>query len=223
MNNIELLTPTKIVKSKRKTLSLQINLNGELIVRAPLSYTEKRINEFINKKSDWIIAKRSEYILNQKYFPVDFNEHNTINILGETYKIELINNARTKIGGGIIFVPKDNAKENLVRFLKRLTRKIVTEKVTKFSNDYNFEYQNISISSAKTNWGSCSYSNKLHFSYKLIMCPESVVNYIVIHELCHTKVKNHSKDFYKLIASIMPDYKLCEKWLKQNKAIINVI
>ena len=84
-------------------------------------------------------------------------------------------------------------------------------------------YSSISINSAKTRWGSCTPSNKLHFTYKLMLCPIPIVDYIIIHELCHTKVKNHSKKFWQLVEYYYPDYITCEKWLKKNRAIIEFI
>lgn len=77
-------------------------------------------------------------------------------------------------------------------------------------------YGRISIREQKTRWGSCSSKGNLNFNWRLIFAPEEVVDYIVVHELAHRKEMNHSRAFYDVVASVLPDYKVQEKWLKEN-------
>ena len=217
-----LLIPTKIIKSNRRSIALIIENNGDFIVRAPIKADETFIYKFINQKSDWINKKRKQQIENQPK-PLNIEELSTIFILGKEYIIKLNENTRVKVADNNIYVPRDNSKEKLISYLKKLAKTIITNEVDDICNKFNFNYASISINSAKTRWGSCSGSNKLHFTYKLMLCPMDVVDYIVIHELCHTKVKNHSQKFWRLVESYYPDYKNCEKWLKQNRAIVELI
>lgn len=222
MNTIELLTPNKITKSKRKSISLIIKNNGEFVVRAPRKCADKDILNFINKKAEWIIKKRTEQI-NNSIQPIDFSNTTQINILGKTYEIEQRDAARVKIVDDKIILPKTNTKEKLIAFLKRTLKRHIEERAKLIAELFNFKFETISINSAKTCWGSCGFNNKLHFTYKLIMCPLDVVDYIVLHELCHTKVKNHSAKFWQLVEQCNPNYKTQEKWLKKNRAIIEAI
>ena len=221
MDNNSLLTPNKIVKSNRKTLSLIINNNGELIVRAPIKHSEKQIYDFINKKANWIISKRI-FILSKRIEPFN-TSYKTLNILGISYDIVFYNMKSVKLLENKLYVPIENYQKKLIMYLKKIAKITLTTKVEYFSKQFGFKYQSISISSAKTNWGSCSYNNKLHFTYRLMLCPESVVDYIVIHELTHTQIKNHSSKFWLMVEKLYPNYKQCEKWLKSNKGIINII
>ncbi len=75
----------------------------------------------------------------------------------------------------------------------------------------------IRIKDQKTRWGSCSSKNNLNFSWRLIMAPERVLDYVVVHELCHLTHMNHGKEFWALVESVMPDYKDCKKWLRENE------
>ena len=222
MQEIDMLTPNKIIKSKRKSLSLIIKNNGEFIVRAPLKMKECDIYKFILQKKDWITKKRQEQALN-KYLPLTFNCPETINLLGKPYNIVLTQISRVKVKDNTIFVPTINSKEKLVKFLKNYSKKYLTERCALIADLFNFNYSKLTISSARTCWGSCSHNNILHFTYKLIMCPEDVIDYIVLHELCHTKVKNHSAKFWALVESCCPNYKSHEKWLKKNRGIIEII
>ena len=222
MNNNELLLPNKIIKSKRRSISLIIKNNGEFIVRAPQKTNDCDIFRFINQKANWIINKRVEQI-NNSVIPLSFDRIENIMLLGKQYEIVYSDVTRTKITETQLIVPKDKAKARLIAFLKSFAKKHMIQRVKLISELFQFKYESISISSAKTCWGSCSANNKLHFTYKLIMCPEDVIDYIVLHELCHTKVKNHSAKFWSLVQSCNPHYKIHEKWLKKNRAIIELI
>lgn len=222
MNEQNLLIPTKIIKSKRKSISLIIKNNGDFIVRAPLNCEEKKIFNFIHNKKEWIIKKRIEQMSNS-FKKLQFNKDETINILNKQYSIVLTDKTRVKINEDIIEVPKDNSKAKLISFLKAYARKYFNDRAKLIAQLFNFSYSKITISSAKTCWGSCGGNNILHFTYKLIMCPEDVVDYVVLHELCHTKIKNHSKKFWLLVETCNPNYKNHEKWLKKYRGIIDVI
>ncbi len=77
-------------------------------------------------------------------------------------------------------------------------------------------YTSITIRDQKTRWGSCSSRGTLSFNYRLIFAPAKVLDYVVVHELCHLTHMNHSKDFWDMVASVMPDYKDCKNWLKNH-------
>lgn len=217
-----LLIPTKIIKSNRRSIALIIENNGDFIVRVPITADENTVYKFINQKRDWIIKKRVEQL---EYAPqlIQIEDNAKISILGMDYFLKLYENNRVKVADNLIYIPKNNSKEKVISYLKKVAKRVITKEVINISNKYNFNYASISINSAKTRWGSCSVSNKLHFTYKLMLCPMDIVDYIIIHELCHTKVKNHSNKFWSLVESYYPDYKNCEKWLKQNRAIVETI
>ena len=222
METTQLLTPTQIVKSKRKSISLIIKNNGDFIVRAPSKVDETKIFEFINLKSDWIIRKRTEVLTNQpKSLRLENGE--IIALLGEEYKISTQPVNRAKISENQIILPLQNSKDHFIKLLKKYAKKYLEKRTEVIAHNFNLTYNGIIISSARTCWGSCSFNNKLHFTYKLMLCPKVVVDYIIIHELCHTKIKNHSSSFWGLVGKLNPDYKNVEKWLKQNRGIIECI
>ena len=77
-------------------------------------------------------------------------------------------------------------------------------------------YTSITIRDQKSRWGSCSSRGTLSFNYRLIFAPPEILDYVVVHELCHLTHMNHSKDFWNKVASVMPDYKIHRKWLKEH-------
>ena len=97
-----------------------------------------------------------------------------------------------------------------------LARDIFTRKAAYYAAIMNVTYGRISIREQKTRWGSCSSKGNLNFNWRLILAPEEVLDYIVIHELAHRKEMNHSPAFYRVVASVMPDYKEPQKWLREH-------
>jgi predicted metal-dependent hydrolase len=99
---------------------------------------------------------------------------------------------------------------------KEQARIIAHKKVEKYSKIYNFKYNKIAIRNQKTRWGSCSKSGNLNFSYKIAILPEHLVNYIIVHEVCHLGEFNHSQNFWDLVAQTIPDYVELRKELNIN-------
>jgi len=93
---------------------------------------------------------------------------------------------------------------------------IIDEKVKKFASIIGVDYGRITIRRQRTRWGSCSDKGNLNFNCLLILFPEDVIDYVVVHELCHRKHMNHSAEFYAEVERVIPEYRKCKKWLKEN-------
>ena len=98
---------------------------------------------------------------------------------------------------------------------KKEAEEFVKDRVKYFSNKHGFKVGVVKVRNQKTRWGSCSQANNLNFNYQIIKLPSRLKDYVVVHELCHTKEHNHSQKFWKLVESIIPDYKELRKELKQ--------
>ncbi len=218
-----LLNPSKIIYSKRKSISLVIDSKGDFFVRAPYRCDESRIFDFIRKKANWIIKKRVESKTHIKYPPIKCTNYEIIPIFGEEYHIVLNDISRVKINNHEILIPNKDSKSKLALYLRRTLKKYLSVRIPEFAKIMNVEYLSISISSARTNWGSCSVKNRLHFTYRLAMCPNAVIDYIIVHELSHILVKNHSRAFWEMVSKYCPNYKTAEKWLKDNRYIMDTI
>jgi len=96
--------------------------------------------------------------------------------------------------------------------------KLINERADKLRSQMGISYQRIVIRGQKTRWGSCSHKKNLSFNWKLIMAPEPVIDYVIIHELTHLKEMNHSKRFWELVAQYRPRWREYKKWLKQHEA-----
>lgn len=100
--------------------------------------------------------------------------------------------------------------------MKDLAKEVFAAKTAHYARIMGVTYGRITIREQKTRWGSCSSAGNLNFNWKLLLGPEEVVDYVVIHELAHRREMNHSARFYAVVAEIMPDYKVWQRWLKVN-------
>ena len=103
-----------------------------------------------------------------------------------------------------------------------MAKEIINERVKFYANKYGFNYNKIKITSANKRWGSCTGKGNLNFSYKLIMAPIEIIDYVVVHELIHLIDKTHKKSFYNKVEKILPDYKERKNWLNKNGYLLRI-
>ena len=113
-------------------------------------------------------------------------------------------------------VAQPKAESVFTAWYRTQARMVLTERVKFFARKYGFKVGKIRISSARTRWGSCSAKETLSFTWRLVMAPLDVIDYVVVHELCHLRELNHSKAFWARVEKILPDYKKRRRWLKDN-------
>jgi predicted metal-dependent hydrolase len=108
------------------------------------------------------------------------------------------------------------AADTFKKWYQKQARAVISKRVDEIAKKYGFSYKQIRITSARTRWGSCSTRGSINFSWRLVMAPIDVIDYVVLHELVHTRIHNHSREFWAKVASIDPDYKQKRLWLKKN-------
>ena len=172
----------EIIKSKRKSISVEVKRDLQVVVRAPLRMSDTRINEFIREKQSWI-------------------EKNI-----------MLMKARTEKEAKLEKPPKFTGDE-IAAVIQR-AKADIPQRVQELAALMGADYNRVSIKSLKSRWGSCSAKRNLNFNCLLALCPSEVVDYVIIHELCHLKELNHSKKFWAEVSKYCPDYKAQKLWLK---------
>lgn len=220
-----MIEPKEIKKTRRKTIALVINSDGELIVRAPFYASEADIERFVKEKQKWIEQKTAEMLQKKKERPrLVLQEGETIPYLGRECMIFRGITKKICFDGKAFLLPEtEDAKKKLITWYKKRAAIILQERVQTIAAKMQLIPQGVKITSAKTRWGSCSYKNHINFSWRLIMCPPEVVDYVVVHELCHIVHKDHSKDFWESVGKVDVFYKEHEKWLKENRRIMDIL
>lgn len=209
----------KIIRSMRKSIALQVTNNATLIIRAPLDVSEEVIWKVIYKHKNWIDKRKMEIEKRDpKVLDKEFVNGEGFLYLGRYYKLHIIDNQEesVKFENGFFLSKKalPEAKEVFIDWYKRAAYEKISERVNWYAQKCGFRYNKIYITNAQKRWGSCSPNGNLNFSWRLIMAPLPVVDYVIVHELAHLEVKNHGKSFWARVKTLMPDYETHEKWLK---------
>ena len=217
----------KIIRSKRKTISLQVSDNAALIVRAPFKVGDEIINRVILRHSNWIKKKKKEIQLRDiKFSKKEFVNGEGFIFLGDYYRLRLVENQEIPLDfENEFYLSKDylvGAKEIFIDWYRKRAYEKISERVKWYAQKRGFKYNKINITNAQKRWGSCSCRNNLNFSWRLIMAPLPVVDYVVVHELVHLDEKNHSKVFWNKVKMLMTDYKKHQEWLKKSGHLLRL-
>jgi len=225
----KIITPEidTIIRSNRRSFSLEVKPDGRLIVRAPKFATKGRIQAVIEQRAAWI--KATQQRLARQYpslKPKTFTAGETFWYLGEQYPLQFTNRGRPLLELDSVFKlseqAKDRAKDVFIKWYREETRAITQQLIEGYIKQYHFDVNQVRITSARTRWGSCSGRNNLNFTYRLCMAPFDVIEYVVVHELAHLKIRNHSKAFWNAVADIKPGYRQQMTWLKQHGALLTL-
>jgi predicted metal-dependent hydrolase len=213
----------QIIRSKRKTLALLVKPDGSVLVRAPLRTSNALIQEFVEKNTGWIEKHRAKALAALRASSRRYLTGDMVLYLGTSYPLEILEGhaAREPLrleDGKFKLAASQQGEAALAfeRWYREQAKQIVTARVELLARQYGFSYRKIGITAARTRWGSCSATGSLSFSWRLIRAPLAVVDYVVVHELVHTLVHNHSKRFWSRVGTIMPDFPSHRRWLREN-------
>ena len=211
----------RIIRSDRKSITLEIQSDGNLIVRTPRHVSHSFIQKLLKKKQQWIIEKQKLIHERQsKITPKQYVSGEEYYYLGKKYKLDIVDKLSVPIdfneGFRISVLYKDNIKGLIKCWYRKQAKKIIPQCVEQIADSHNLSFSNIRITSAEKRWGSCTGKKTLNFSWRIIMLPSDIIEYIVLHELAHLKELNHSKNFWLEVKQMLPDYNKRKKWLKNN-------
>jgi predicted metal-dependent hydrolase len=216
----------KIVRSKRKTIALTVTPEANLVIRAPFKTPLNYINELIEKNLSWINKKIQEIKSRPPVAAKNFIDGENFLYLGDTYKLKIVDKAKKLFSFEDEFILDKNyqpiARNLFINWYKKEAKKVISQRVRFYSKITGLKYKKIRITNANSRWGSCSAKSNLNFTWRLIMAPLLVIDYVVIHELVHLEQRNHSQKFWQKVKTILPDYKTSNKWLKNNGYLLKI-
>lgn len=209
-----------LIHSRRRTIALIVQKDGSLTVRAPLHMPLASIEQFVHKHSAWVLKKQSQMKASTGMRPRSFKEGEAFLFLGKEYPLKIVAAQRPSLifSSGRFRLAQSalpKASQTFIRWYKLQARQLISERVASLSKVHHFTYGKVRISSATTRWGSCSSLGTLSFTWRLILAPAEIIDYVIIHELVHTRVRNHSHKFWQQVSLIMPDYPDRLSWLKK--------
>ncbi|MBD8500932.1 M48 family metallopeptidase [Paenibacillus sp. CAU 1523] len=195
---------------RRKKTTIHMDSFGRVSIKVPKEMTEETIRSAVEQYSKWI-SENLRKIEAAKAGPTKWREYDdagTFLHLGKEYLLhELID-----MDG----LSEEELKLKLKKFYFASCKKIIGERIKIYQNDLKVKPKSFEIVESRTKWGTCSSDKKLTFNYRLAMAPIEVIDYVVIHELCHLHHMNHDRSFWRRVGSIMPDYKEKEQYLARH-------
>ena len=234
-----------IKRSKRKNMSMSVDKDGSVIIKAPLRYpSDKEIQNFVEQKIDWILTQRNKIQEREdmklvRRFETDYS----FLYLGEERLVEMRSAKKTSIayedGKIVIKTPFFDALEHdyeadenkkaieklqsdLKKWYKTQAYDYISKRVEYYQKIIGVTVTDVSIKSRKRQWGSCDSNGCLTFSWRLVMARPEAIDYVVIHELCHRKHMDHSRDFWNEVKKYMPNFKEQKLWLEENSVNLNI-
>lgn len=221
------------LNKRAKRISIRLNEFGEVIVNIPKESMRKKAENFVADNFNWIQDKitqiKSKVPSSHKVCNLKIETGEKIILFDDTvYKLVL------KLGNRNYYKLNEDSEElnlyikrteisfhkSYLKLLKKfyvdIAREVFKERTVFFANKLGVGFKKIAIKDQSTRWGSCSSDKNLNYNFRVLLAPERVLDYLVIHEVCHLVEMNHSSKFWNLVESLMPDYKDAKKWLTDN-------
>jgi len=217
----------KIIRTKRKTIALQITDEALLIVKAPFDVSDETIMGVVIKHKNWIERKKKNIrARDPKYSPKEFVSGEGFLFLGRYYKLNIVDeqDVPLKFENGFYLSRKvlSRAKDVFIEWYKKMAYEKILDRVLWYAQKKNITFNKINITNARKRWGSCSSQRNLNFSWRLIMAPLSVIDYVIVHEIIHLEEKNHSRLFWIKVKMLIPEYEKDKAWLKKNSYLLRL-
>lgn len=216
----------QLIKTSRRKRTVEIKiLYGDVLIKSPLSKSLTDIEQLIKKNAEWILktVKRNGGIKPIITRPT-YKDNSYLPYLGNNFNLRIVhdNNDFTYFTGQhfIIHYCKNTIRENYEYWLFDEANKIFDFFIRKYCSMLKVKPKKIVIKKLKSRWGSATSKNIINLNLFLIKSPCDVIEYVILHEVCHLLIKNHSKDFWKLLGDYMPSYKDKISWLKINGPLI---
>jgi hypothetical protein len=226
----------QLILSERKSITLTIESDGKLVVRAPTRLPQREIQRFVDQHADWVREKRAYLEAHPPAVKHHYKSDEHFHYLGQPVRLEVVIRQRPVVHQPLRYLPasagseavfeivkttQTQARELLVSWYKKQARQVCTERTASLAKQHGFQYSRLRITSARTRWGSCSSKGTISFTWRLVMLPPEIIDYVVLHELVHTVEHNHSAKFWGRVEALLPDYKKRRAWLKKNSGIFS--
>ena len=205
----------EIEKKAIRSLRLRLKEKGKIQISVPWLTPELLIKKFLNDNSEWILKQNKK--LKHK---VNLNKIKSIEILGEKYSFETKKSLQDSlvILENKIFInysEKNKIKEIIDKKMRSMALGLIKENTKRLANKYDLEYQRVSVKNQSSRFGSCSHGGNLNFNWQIILFPIDKFEHVILHELTHLLVKNHSRNFWEQLSKYDKNWQKNNLWLKK--------
>ncbi|MGQ0555032.1 MAG: M48 family metallopeptidase [Nitrospiraceae bacterium] len=223
----------EIIRSRRATADIVVERDGRVVVRVPDTVPNERIEDLVAAKRFWIYKTLAEWRdLNATRVLREYRNGEGFLYLGRSYRLTLAGHQDEPLmlKGGRFCLRRDLVDHGEVKAAKRAFRDYfiargrerILERVRYYAPKVGTRPGDIDVRELGHRWASCSSSGKLAFHWKCMMAPPSIIDYIVVHELCHLRHLNHTDSFWNEVDKVLPNYRERKEWLKKNGAAMDL-
>ena len=210
---------------RAQRVSLKVGFDSGLVVVVPIDFNLRHLDAILDAKQQWILRTLKKVSPGSK--SKQLKSGDSVLYLGRSHVLTVQKRVSGFVGvetrgSRIVVTAREDGhvRELLVGWMRKHAKDLITDRVQTLSKDLGLSYNQIFIKDQKTRWGSCSHKKNLNFSWRLIMTPPRVMDYVIIHELVHLVEMNHSKVFWSTVESWCGDYRKHRRWLKQHEAVL---
>ena len=222
----------KVIRTdRRKTATVKVE-EGKVSVVVPRSTTQAKLEELVDNRTRWIREKLLLQREHQLPKPKEYLSGECFTYLGKNYRLKLERGAAKSVkltaGRLVVQVPASVQKRDqyvqaaLTEWYRQRALEKLQEKVDRYAKVVRVSPSFVGVRTFKGRWGSCTSKGSLEFNWKVIIAPNRMVDYVVVHELCHLHHHNHSPHFWKCVERVFHDYQECKEWLKVNGKMLEV-
>lgn len=213
----------RLVRERRRSIGIYVGLDG-VSVKAPRWVSEKSIDDFVRSKSDWIEKRLSKSREAVEGARASGAYERIVPYMGGSVPIKVLDAGSREgarfDGSSFTFRARDRGRGNVerlyTRWLRRNAGPFFEQRIDVYKGILGVEPVSLSVRNQKSRWGSASKSGSISLNCNLMKAPTDIIDYVVVHELAHMRVADHSKEFWKVVESVIPDYKKKRKWLREN-------
>ncbi len=232
LNYADFALPLEIVYEHRRSARVSL-AKDKAILRVPVLSSSKQKEEFIHWAQSWLHKKLAEDSkLRSKYTPKDYRSGQLIQLRGMEFELQLTEQAGRQTASGqrrgrfICIqlpegIPSRQKQKVCSTIISRILASVFYKEIHDRVHEINSKFFNKTIKSIRlkhnsSNWGSCSAKNNINLSTRLLLTPQFITDYIIVHELAHLVHLDHSSHFWELVGKVMPEYEKAERWLKKH-------
>jgi hypothetical protein len=222
--------------SRRRTVAISIHPEQGLVVYSPSRLSHKWLEEVLQQKAGWILSKTQEaedakaLIATPRWEPGE-----SLPYQGIAYPLRVSHDpaptgVRLEENEMVLNVPfefphlvgPERIRTEILGWYREQARKVLHNRVNCFQELTGLHARVVRIKDQKRRWGSCSADGALNFNWRLVLAPPDILDYVVVHELCHLRMLNHSSAFWRLVGDVLPDYRKRKSWLRQNGIFLSL-
>jgi predicted metal-dependent hydrolase len=208
--------------SRRKTLEIGVDRQGELTLSVPAVYSQDKIERFARERKFWVYTKLAE---KERLFkprpPKEFVEGEGFLYLGRSYRLKFSSeqtedfkllNGRLQMRSAL----ESDARHSLLGWYSERLKRVISERLQRMQSQVGHAASGFRVQDLGYRWGSCGKNGTLYFHWKVALLPVHIIDYVVAHELVHLKILHHTPVFWKKLERAMPDYEQRKEWLAKH-------